>query len=145
MPKARQHYMRPDGLDYVATDKRIKLLRCSDATRYALHQARRLRDGMIAQRFGAECVRCVLLFVDDREHPDYLGKVLFSLANRKTVIADVNADGKFVGLTLRNVDTRKRVFRSFMYDLFGLEYSPRTASNDYYSTRIYARNITCYE
>ena len=140
--KPAKHHMDPSGLETRVTDRKVKVRRCSVETTHAIAQARRMIDGgLIYRRFGCAVARTLLVFVDDRES-ERVARVVFALANKKTLVADVDENGDFLSLSLHDVDTRKRLFERFMWGLFGME--PTTKGADWYTFKVYARNLTCY-
>ena len=132
-------------MDRQMNDKRINVPRCGIATRGALVNATKLYDEFFA--YGYECIRTLLVFVDNKKDPDRLACVVFALDNRKTIVAKVDDKGSFVEKSLYDVNTIKRLPREFMYEIAGEKYS--NPCNDpqydvYGGTKVYARNRTCY-
>ena len=133
------------AMDRQMNDRRIHMQRCGVATRGALINATKLYDEFFT--YGYECVRTLLVFVDNKRDPDRLACVVFALDNGKTIVAKVDARGMFVEKSLYNVNTTKRLPRDFMYEIAGEKYSNTT--NDpqydvYGGTKVYARNRSCY-
>lgn len=140
-----QHHVPLHLMDERMTDRRIYMpRRFSAATLNAIRNADNLANGEL-RRYGYECKRVMLVFVDDHENPDRIAAVTFSLSRSLTLTALVDAKGGLCEKTLHAVDTTARLKQSFMYELVGV---PTPSANDVdaerYQTKVYARNRSCY-
>ena len=142
---APQHHVPLHVLYDRMTDKRLAIHRCSVAASNAVKSADNLVNGEL-RRYGHECKRVMLVFVDDHKEPDRLACVVFSLAGGFSLVVDVDVKGNFGYKTLYAVETSRRLPEKLMYEFAGIT-PPSTydAEHEKYATRVYARNRTCYK
>lgn len=115
--------------------------RGSAAAKRAVRNADNLVNGDL-RRYGYDCKRVLFVFVDDKYSPDRMACVVFSLGDN-TLVVNVDKDGAFVGMSLYDVRTAKRLPRDFMYKIVGANYC--ASATETYGVRVYARNRTCYK
>lgn len=138
MAKMHSYSVAQHSLDKYATDYRVSIARCGLTTRMAIKNA-----DYIVRR--VDCLRTLLVFVDNHKDTDRLACVVFGLSDNTTLVATVNSAGSFTKLVRYNKRTDKRVSQEWLYSILGFKYYKNDPQREKYHTRVYARNRNCYK